>query len=101
MPPAQRAKQFMPFAALTGFEDALLEQEQAVQPRRELSEEETERLDLRLRSLGPGDPVRLTLYAPDGYFTAEGTVVKIDAAAKTLLLTDRAVRFHDIFTIDG
>lgn len=96
MPPAQRAKQFSPFAALNGLEAALAKQERAAQPRAELSEEETQALDLRLRSLAPGDRVRLLLYAPDGYFTAEGTVAKLDEVGRRLLLTDRAVRFCDI-----
>ena len=42
---AERAKQFMPFAALKGYEEALREKEKIVVPRIELSEEMKEELE--------------------------------------------------------
>ena len=39
MSQADRAKQFMPFAALKGYDDALRAKEKVVVPRKELSEE--------------------------------------------------------------
>ena len=54
----RRAKQFAPFAALKGFEDAVREKEIIYEPRRILSEERKNELDMKLRMLkrGYGDP---------------------------------------------
>lgn len=42
---AERAKQFMPFAALKGYPEALREKEKIVVPRAEVSEEYAEVFD--------------------------------------------------------
>lgn len=48
---ANRAKQFMPFDALKGFREALEEKERIVEPKRELSEEQKEEPDFKLRQI--------------------------------------------------
>ena len=48
---ADRAKQFMPFAALTGYEEIMEERETLYTPFRELSEEQRDRLDQKLYRL--------------------------------------------------
>ena len=50
----RRAKQFAPFAALKGFEDAVREKEIIYEPRRILAEEKKNELDIKLRMLKPG-----------------------------------------------
>ena len=47
----ERAKQFMPFAALKGYPDALRKKEKVIVPKMELSEEYEEELDRRLRQV--------------------------------------------------
>ena len=47
----ERAKQFMPFAALKGYPDALRKKEKIIVPKMELSEEYEEELDRRLRQV--------------------------------------------------
>ena len=49
MPSGARAKQFMPFDALKGFQEALRSKEQPTEPRKELPEDWAEELDRRLR----------------------------------------------------
>ena len=44
----------LPFAALKGFEDAVREKEIIYEPRRILSEEKKNELDMKLRMLKPG-----------------------------------------------
>ena len=46
-----RAKQFMPFAALKGYPEALRKKEKIVVPRAEVSEEYAEVLDMRAKRL--------------------------------------------------
>ena len=46
-----RAKQFMPFAALKGYEEALRQRENSPHPRITMGEDQAEELDRKLRSL--------------------------------------------------
>ena len=48
---ASRAKQFMPFDALKGFREALMEKERVYVPKKELSEERKAELDIMLRQI--------------------------------------------------
>lgn len=52
MPRADRAKQFMPFAALKGYDEAIEEKQVIYVPRLELGEEQRDALDRRLLMLG-------------------------------------------------
>ena len=54
MSPADRAKQFMPFAALKGYEETLRAKEKVVVPKTELSEEMLEDLDRKLHQIQNG-----------------------------------------------
>ena len=62
-PRADRAQQFMPFAALKGYYDLIRERERVVEPKRELTDEQalelSRKLDVYKRQLqrgGRGDP---------------------------------------------
>ena len=50
-PRADRAQQFMPFAALKGYYDLIRERERTVEPRRELTDEQALELSQRLAGL--------------------------------------------------
>ena len=98
MPASQRAKQFMPFAAIKGLEEALEQKKRALRrpPRLPLSEEESKALDRALRRLKKGMWVRLSLYEGEDVLTACGRVERIDPANRTLQLLGRTVPFGDI-----
>ena len=64
-----RAKQFMPFAALKGYPEALRSVEQVWEPQTELSEESEEELNKKLPGLGD------TVTTPDGL---QGTVQSVN-----------------------
>lgn len=51
----ERAKQFIPFAALKGYEDALREKEKVVVEKIELSEERKAELDAKLHQVRKND----------------------------------------------
>ena len=55
----QRAKQFMPFAALKGFQEMLEETAAYKEGRKRLSEEQLEELDRQLYSMVRGQRVRV------------------------------------------
>ena len=61
----ERAKQFLPFAALKGYPAALRRKEKIVVPKVEFSEDYQERLDRRLRQIRVQDVVT-AVYFPGG-----------------------------------
>lgn len=87
MPRANRAAQFSPFAALTGYDAVIRETGRVTQTERELTEERKWELDRRLRLLleRPGAEVTVTWFCPDdrkeggAYITSVGRVERLKA----------------------
>lgn len=98
MPMMKRAAQFLPFAALTGFEGEIAEAARLTETAPELSEDALAALDERmalLRQCLPDQPeVTLTRFVHDekkagGHFeTLTGHVRRLDEAVRALRLTD-------------
>lgn len=98
MPPEARAAQFAPFAALTGFSDAIEETGRLTDPRGEPTEYSSFLLDqkqrqlLEMESAHPG--VTVVYFVPDckksggRYASVSGTLKRVD-------LYERAVHFTD------
>ena len=96
MPMLDRAAQFQPFRALTGYEDAVRETARLTDQRVELTDEEKARLDAILQtladSIGSHPQVILTYFQPDkkkaggAYATATGQLKKIDDIEGVLIL---------------
>ncbi len=98
---ADRAKQFMPFAALKGYEEALREKERVTHPRIELSEDGAEMLDRKLRRISEGDLVSIRHYWKHRYINTEGTIVKILTNYRLIKLdNDIQIKFDDIADIE-
>ncbi len=107
-----RAAQFSPFAALTGYQSVLGETARLTDRRIELSEDERAALDERLRlvseSMDDGPVVSFTYFVPDQkkdggvYVTAAGIVKKIDEFEKTIILKDGTrIPIGEILSIEG
>ena len=97
MPVSDRAAQFKPFAALTGYEAALRETARLTDRRMELDETEKAVLDLKLRlpELLPDHPeISVTYFQPDerkeggAYLTICGVPKKIDEYEHILMMMD-------------
>ena len=95
-----RAAQFAPFAALTGYEASIGEEARLTSRRLDLDEYEIERLDRKLRLIAEhlGEMrVAITYFVPDArksggrYVTKTGEVIKIDEYQKTVIMNDRTV----------
>ena len=76
-PHADRARQFMPFAALKGYYELVRQQERVEQPRHQLTDEEALELSARLAALRKGDIVRVTYYDQDASNTVMGYPVSL------------------------
>ena len=110
MPMTDRAAQFMPFRALTGYEDAVRETARYTDERIELTEDEKVLLDMRLQKLA--DEIRsqpkvtLTYFRPDkkkaggAYITVVGQLKKMDDFEGVLILAGgERILIEDILDI--
>lgn len=107
-----RAAQFAPFAALTGYEDAIHETERLTNERILLDENKQEILDekmqLLLRHIAERPEITITYFVPDEkkdggrYLTLTGTVKKIDAyTQKVLLESGERIAIEDVIDLQG
>ena len=98
MPMSDRAAQFAPFAALTGYDSAIKETGRLTDERIELDEEALTALDrkyqLLMDTLDDAPEVTIIYFQPDArkaggqYVSATGTVKKVDTFGRRILLQD-------------
>ena len=101
MPREERAKQFMPFAALKGYPEALRRREKIVVPKMEASEDYAEELDRKLHQVRIGDMISVTYFCKGEYIRQTGMVSGMDANAGCLRIVHNSIRFEDIWELDG
>ena len=96
MPMSDRAAQFSPFAALTGYGDAIDETARLTDRRIELSEEERAELDYKQQYLATLDAptVTVTYFVPDerksggAYVTHTGVLKRVDEVERMVVFVD-------------
>lgn len=103
MPRANRAAQFMPFSALSGYEEAVQETARQTEAFRELDEDRKRQLDEKLAMISQmlSDKkevqVMITCFVPDvwkeggNYREYAGVVKRIDPYCKEIVLTDKTM----------
>lgn len=102
-----RAAQFLPFAALTGYDEALSESARRTREKIELAEDARESLDRALRRAVSEDAeVDVTWFVPDGrksggeYVTARGRIKRVDTLVGVLLLdSGEQIALDDILSV--
>lgn len=95
----ERAKQFMPFAALKGYPEALRRKEKIVVPKVELSEEYQEELDQKLRMVHKNDMITVVYFHKNEYLKLTGMVSRIDETARILKIVNVKISFEDLYDI--
>lgn len=98
---AERAKQFMPFAALKGYEEALREKEKIIVPKVELSEYSKEILDWKLQNIKKNDIITVVYFCNDEYLKITGMVSRLDITARVIKIVNTKIAFDDIYDIQG
>ena len=103
-----RAAQFAPFAALTGYEESIAETARLTDHRVELSEYEIEELNTKLNfiqeHIKERPEVTITYFQPDErkdggkYLTATGRVRWIDEVNRVVVFGDERTIFIDVIT---
>ncbi|WP_407926847.1 hypothetical protein [Caproicibacter fermentans] len=107
-----RAAQFAPFAALTGYEGAVKETARLTDERIELDEYAqgalSDRLQIIADRMKEHPKIAITYFQPDAkkkggaYITAAGTVKKIDEYERVVVMTDATViPLDEIISIEG
>ena len=96
-----RAKQFMPFAALKGYEEALRAKEKIVVAKIELSEEKKEELNRKLQQIHKNDMITVVYFHNNEYLRMEGMVSRIDKDVHVLKVVNTKIPFADIYDLWG
>lgn len=105
----ERAAQFSPFAALTGYGDAIKETVRTTEAKPELDEEEKEKLSRQLQTaMRENRLIEITYFMPDAKkdggscFTAVGYIRRIDEYEKRVKLTDgTSIPLEDICGVES
>ena len=112
MPMSDRAAQFAPFAALTGYDSAIKETGRLTDEKIELDEEALTTLDMKYQflmdALDDEPEVTITYFQPDErktggkYVSATGAVKKVDDFERRIIMQDGTkIPMDDVLSIDG
>ena len=112
MPMSDRAEQFAPFAALTGYDAAIKKTGRLTDERIELDVEVLSALDMKYQLLmeahDEAPEVTIPYFQPDErkaggkYLTATGAVKKVDDFERRITMQDGAkIPMDDVLSIDG
>ena len=112
MPMSDRAAQFAPFAALTGYDAAIKETGRLTDERIELDEEALTALDMKYQLLmdafDDAPEVTITYFQPDErkaggkYVSAVGAVIKVDDFERLITMQDGTkIPMDDVLSIEG
>ena len=107
---SDRAAQFSPFAALTGYGDLVDETARYTEERPTLTESEREELDAKLQQFllnsWPGTQLSVTYFLPDekkeggSFQIGTGTVKKIDRFSQEIIFSDGdRIRIEDVLDL--
>lgn len=97
---SNRAKQFAPFAALKGFEEAIKAKETVYISKKDITKECEEEINEKLCILKNSDMVSITFYTINAYQQITGMVSEINAKAQYIKVVETKIPFKQIVRID-
>ena len=109
---ADRAARFAPFAAITGYEEMVLEEARVTDDRIEMDESSkaalNEKLNMILEFIDEQPEVSITYFEPDkrkaggAYVTVTGTVKRIDEYEHLVIMTDgKKINIEEIYNLQS
>lgn len=109
---ADRAARFAPFAAITGYEEMVLEEARVTDERIEMDESTkaalNEKLNMILEFVDEQPEVSITYFEPDmrkaggAYITVIGTVKRIDEYEHLVIMTDgKKINIYEIYNLQS
>lgn len=96
---SDRAKQFVPFAALKGLPEALSAKERIIVDKLELSPEMADELDCKMHMLRKGKIATVIYFHQDEYIKITGMVARIDVTCRLLQIVNTKINFDDIYEL--
>ena len=96
-----RAKIFLPFAALKGYDQLILDKQKVKVQKIELDQDALEELDEKIHLLENNLPldVSITYYDYDKYETIKGRCTKIDLEKNEIKIDEKIIPLQTIFDI--
>lgn len=94
-----RAKQFMPFAALKGYPEALRKKEKIIVPKIEMSPEYQEELNRKLLRVEKSKIVTVIYFEKGEYLKVTGMVSRLDETARLIKIVNTKISFDDLYDI--
>ena len=112
MPLINRAASFSPFAALTGYDEAVKETARLTDARIELDEEQkialSDKLQMAIEKADQEPIITVTYFLPDqkkaggAYIDYTGTIKRIDEYERKVIFIDKTIiPIDDIYAIEG
>ena len=112
MPLINRAASFSPFAALTGYDEAVKETARLTDARIELDEEQkialSDKLQMAMEKADQEPIITVTYFLPDqkkaggAYIDYTGTIKRIDEYERKVIFIDKTtIPIDDIYAIEG
>lgn len=109
---ADRAARFAPFAAITGYEEMVLEEARVTDDRIEMDESSkaalNEKLNMILEFIDEQPEIMITYFEPDkrkvggAHVTVIGTVKRIDEYEHLVIMTDgKKINIDDIYNLQS
>ena len=101
MPRSRRAKQFMPFDALTGLREAIAAKERVTEPRRYLTEDTIAEINDTILNLQKGQLITVVYYGiyEQAYIQLTGPVVKVDPYWHSIQIDKISIDFSEIYEL--
>lgn len=99
-PHADRARQFMPFAALKGYHEMARSREWRPEERREVTPEAARELSQTMGALRKGDVVRVVHYEDGAYVATVGAMSEVIETKGILVVVRKSISFEDVYALE-
>ena len=97
---SDRARQFMPFAALKGYYELLRTKERVIVPKKELSEDYAEILSRKVSGIREGMMLKAVYYSEGDYISVEGLVSDINIPERYITIVKTRICLDDIYDVE-